>query len=50
MKNNLAVFMADAAWHVFGLDRWEKWIPNEKAFGVPGLVLEGDLVSGTDVH
>ena len=49
MKNNLAVFMADVAWHVFKLDKWDV-DPNDKAVGGRVLVLEGDLASRPDVY
>ena len=49
MKNNLAVFMADVAWDVFKLDKWDV-DPDDKAVGGRVLILEGNLVSRPDVY
>ena len=49
MKNNLTVFMADVAWDVFKLDKWDV-DPDDKAIGGRVLVLEGDLASRPSVY
>ena len=41
--------MADVAWYVFKLDKWDVE-PNDKAIGGRVLVLEGDLASRPDVY
>ena len=49
MKNNLTVFIADIAWDVFKLSKWDV-DPDDKALGGRVLILEGDLVSRPDVY